>query len=283
MGWAYPGFAGNGWLPTREVGWVDFEAYYEGVKVLDTYAEGKSLKLTCCKTDLSPFPPDPDTVCHFNFTLKIYELGFRIVFESCGLKMDAPTGVPFFFTHPNPEIGLVGPKAVSEGKVDIVKAPTGNYSNFAIVWQMSLLRPYKILYLLDNGTTIELKEPIKLTANMRNIQLYFKLYNLTVDTWSQDPFRIINVNVTLFSVSDFGIAPGIGITKRMLDQITDSKSIYYKYVLPPGWNIYKTETDAYGYPVVYYQTDTQTNYWNKHPSWTYLPEKDYWIWVNVPE
>gem|GEM_PF-1665339 len=282
MGWAYPGFAGSGWLPTREVGWVDFEAYYEGVKVLDTYAEGKSLKLDCCETDLSSFPPSRDTVCHFNFTLKIYELGFRIVFESCGLKMDAPTGVPFFFTHPNPEIGLVGPKAVSEGKVDIVKAPTGNYSNFAIVWQMSLLRPYKILYLLDNGTTIELKEPIKLTANMRNIQLYFKLYNLTVDTWSQDPFRIINVNVTLFSVSDFGIAPGIGITKRMLDEITDSKSIYYKYVLPPGWKIYKTETDAYGYPVVYYQTDTQTNYWNKHPSWTYLPEKDYWIWVNVP-
>jgi len=282
MGWMAYGFNGNGWLPTREVGWVDFEAWYEGVKVLDTYAEGSSLKLTCCPGNPPTDDMEPYTECHYNFTLKIYEIGFRVVLEACGLKMDAPTGVPFFFTHPNPELGLIGPKAVTEGKVDIVKAPTGNYSSFAIVWEMSLLRPYKILYLLDNGTTIELKEPITLTGNMRNIQLYFKLWNLTIDTWSQDPFRIVNVNVTLFSVSDFGLAPGLGITKRMLDIITDPESIYYKYVLPPGWTVFKTETDQYGYPVVYYRTDTKTNYWNNHPSWTYLPEKNYWIWVNVP-
>ncbi|MBO3799280.1 MAG: hypothetical protein JTT13_10500, partial [Candidatus Brockarchaeota archaeon] len=159
------GFGGQGWLPTREVGWVDFEVWYEGVKVLDTYAEGSTLKLPCCVA-----APPTSTTCHYNFTLKIYEIGFRIILEACGLKMDAPTGVPFFFTHPNPELGLVGPKAVTDGKVDIVKAPMGNYSNFAIVWQMSLLRPYKILYY--NGTAdVELKEPIKLTANMRNIQL----------------------------------------------------------------------------------------------------------------
>jgi len=270
------GFGGQGWLPTREVGWVDFEVWYEGVKVLDTYEEGLSLKLECCAST-----PPGSTDCHYNFTLKIYEIGFRIILEACGLKMDAPTGVPFFFTHPNAELGLVGPKAVTDGKVDIVKAPTGNYSNFAIVWQMSLLRPYKILYY--NGTAdVELKEPISLTKNMRNIQLYFKLWNLTIDTWSQDPFRIVNVNVTLFSVSDFGIAPGMGITKRMIEQIIDEHSMYAKYVLPPGWKVFKIGTDQYGYPVIYYHTDTQTNLWNVHPSWTYLPEKDYWIWVNVP-
>ena len=274
-----PGYMiGSGWLPTREVGWVDFEAWYEGVKVLDTYANGESLKLTCCEKSEPPL-----TLCWYNFTLKIYELGFHVVLEACGEEMDAPTGVPFFFTHPNPALGLIGPKAVTEGKVDIVKAPTGNYSNFAIVWEMSLLRPYKILYRLDNGTDITLTEPITLKENMRNIQLYFKLWNLTIDTWSQDPFRLINVNVTLFSVSDFGLAPGLGITKRMLDQITDENTIYYKYVLPPGWEVYKIETDQYGYPVVYYRTDTQTNYWDNHPHWEYLPEKNYWIWVNVPE
>ncbi|MEM3553835.1 MAG: carboxypeptidase-like regulatory domain-containing protein, partial [Candidatus Bathyarchaeia archaeon] len=270
------GFGGQGWLPTREVGWVDFEVWYEGVKVLDTYVEGSTLKLICCEAS-----PPYSTTCHYNFTLKIYEIGFRIILEACGLKMDAPTGVPFFFTHANPELGLVGPKAVTDGKVDIVKAPIGNYSNFAIVWQMSLLRPYKILYY--NGTAdVELKEPIKLTANMRNIQLYFKLWNLTIDTWSQDPFRIVNVDVTLFSVSDFGIAPGMGITKRMIEQIIDEHSIYSKYVLPPGWKIFKIDVDQYGYPVIYYHTTTKTNYWNDHPSWTFLPEKDYWIWVNVP-
>ncbi|MGQ9595795.1 MAG: carboxypeptidase regulatory-like domain-containing protein [Thermoproteota archaeon] len=282
-GWETYNFTGNGWLPTREVGWVDFEAYYEGVKVLDTYAEGLSLKLPCCEGSLPTGNKPPYTTCHYNFTLKIYELGFHIIFEACGKQMDAPTGVPFFFKHPNPiNAELIGPKAITEGKVDIVKAPTGNYSSFAIVWHMSLLRPYKMLYLLDNGTTIELTEPINLTENMRNIQLYFKLWNLTVDTWSQDPFRIINVNVTLFSVSDFGLAPGIGITKRQLDQITDPSNIAYVHVIPPGWKIYKTEEDEYRYPVLYYYTDTQTNYATGHPSWTYLPEKDYWIWVRVP-
>ncbi|MEM2058868.1 MAG: hypothetical protein QXO76_11560, partial [Thermoproteota archaeon] len=270
------GFGGNGWLPTREVGWVDFEVYYEGVKVLDTYAEGSTLKLICCEAS-----PPYSTTCHYNFTLKIYEIGFHIILESCGLEMDAPTGVPFFFTHPNPELGLIGPKAVTDGKVDIVKGPTGNYSNFAIVWHMSLLRPYKILYF--NGThTVNLSEPVTLTENMRNIQLYFKLWNLTIDTWSQDPFRLINVNVTLFSVSDFGIAPGMGITKRMIEQIIDEHSMYAKYVLPPGWSVFKIDVDQYGYPVIYYHTDTKTNYWNDHPSWTYLPEKDYWIYVRVP-
>ncbi|MEM3660086.1 MAG: hypothetical protein QXU11_06705 [Thermoproteota archaeon] len=283
MGWGYSYYlGGNGWLPTREVGWVDFEAWYEGVKVLDTYAEGKSLRLPCCESYLPSYEGPGYTECHYNFTLKIYEIGFHIILESCGLEEDAPTGVPFFFTHPNPEIGVIGPKAVTNGKVDIVKAPTGNYSVFAIVWQMSLLRPYKILYLLDNGTTIELREPITLTSNMRNIQLYYKLWNLTIDTWSQDPFRIINVNVTLFSVSDFGIAPGIGITKRMIEQIIDEHSMYAKYVLPPGWSVFKIDVDQYGYPVIYYHTDTKTNYWNDHPSWTYLPEKDYWIYVRVP-
>ncbi|MEM2929978.1 MAG: carboxypeptidase-like regulatory domain-containing protein [Thermoproteota archaeon] len=286
MSWLTGGFYygdGNGWLPTREVGWVDFEAWYEGVKVLDTYAEGMSLKLPCCESYLPSGEGPGYTECHYNFTLKIYELGFHTIFESCGLKMDAPTGVPFFFSHPNPDLGLIGPKSVTSGKVDIVKAPTGNYSNFAIVWHMSLLRPYKILYLLDNGTTVELTEPIKLTGNMRNIQLYFKLWNLTIDTWSQDPFRLVNVDVTLYSESDFGIAPGLGITKRMLDQITDPSNIAYQHVLPPGWEIYDTGVDEYGFPVIYYHTDTQRNYAYEHPHWEYLPEKNYWILVTVPE
>ncbi|MEM3028907.1 MAG: carboxypeptidase-like regulatory domain-containing protein [Thermoproteota archaeon] len=282
------GFGGNGWLPTRAVGWVDFEAWYEGMKVLDTYADGDSLKLPCCETvlDWAEFPPDPDDVCHYNLTLNIYEIGWHIILDACGNQMDAPTGVPFFFKHPSPDIsayGMIGPKSVTNGKVDVVKAPTGNYSNFAIVWHMSLLRPYKILYLLDNGTTIELQEPIELTGNMRNIQLYFKLWNLTIDTWSQDPFRLVNVDVTLFSVSNFGLAQGIGISKRQLDQITDPYNIAYQHVLPPGWTIYHTATDEYGYPEIYYHTDTQTNTWNTHPSWDFLPEKNYWIWVRAPE
>ncbi|MEM4977108.1 MAG: hypothetical protein QXT64_07285 [Desulfurococcaceae archaeon] len=196
--------------------------------------------------------------------------------------MDAPTGVPFFFSHPNPDLGLIGPKVVTRGKVDIVKAPEGNYSGFAIIWQMSLLRPYMIKYLLDNGTTMELTEPIKLKGNMKNIQLYFRLWNLTIDTWSQDPFRLINVNVTLFSVSDFQLAPDIGISQRMIELVIDKYSIYSKYVLPEGWKVCKIETDQHGYPVIYYHTDTQTNIWNVHPHWGYLPEKNYWIWVNVP-
>jgi len=286
----FSGGDGNGWLPTREVGWVDFEAWYEGMKVLDTYADGDSLKLPCCYSYL-PYYGDgvlyPGyTECHYNFTMKIYELGFHIILDACGKQVDAPTGVPFFFKHPSPDLsayGIIGPKAVSNGKVDIVKAPYGNYSNFAIVWHMSLLRPYKILYLLDNGTTIELTEPILVDENMKNIQLYFKLWNLTIDTWSQDPFRLVNVNVTLFSVSNFGMAPGIGISKRQLDQITDPKNIAYYHVLPPGWVIYHTATDEYGYPEIYYYTDTQTNTWDYHPSWDFLPEKNYWIWARVPD
>ncbi|MEM3648004.1 MAG: hypothetical protein QW506_02430, partial [Thermoproteota archaeon] len=277
MGWGYSGFGGVGWLPTREVGWVDFIVYYQGVEVLDTYKEGLSLKLTCCDTSDPPY-----AACHYNFTVKVYEIGFRVILEACGKQIDASDYVPLFFSHPNPEIGLVGPIGIVDGKKLVVKAPIGNYSNFAIIWQMSLLRPYKILYY--NGTTnIELKEPISLTENMRNIQLYFKLWNLTIDTWSQDPFRIVNVDVTLFSVSDFGIAPGMGIPKRTIEQIIYEYSNYYPYVLPPGWSVFKIDTDQYGYPVIYYHTDTQTNYWNTHPSWTYLPEKDYWIWVRVPD
>ncbi|MEM2126080.1 MAG: hypothetical protein QXQ53_06765, partial [Candidatus Methanosuratincola sp.] len=280
---------GNGWLPTREVGWVDFEAYYEGMKVLDTYAEGNSLKLPCCESSLPSAGGPGSTECHYNLTMKIYELGFRIILEACGKQMDAPTGVPFFFKHPglstlDPNEPLTGPKAVTEGKVDIVKAPKGNYSNFAIVWQMSVLTPYKILYRLDNGTDIPLTEPIALTENMRNIQLYFKLWNLTIDPWSQDPFRLINVNVTLFSVSNFQFAPGVGISQRQLDQITDAgppPNIAYHHVLPEGWVIYHRTTSG-GFPVIYYHTDTQTNHWNTHPSWQYLPEKEYWIWVRVP-
>ncbi|MEM2168161.1 MAG: carboxypeptidase-like regulatory domain-containing protein [Candidatus Bathyarchaeia archaeon] len=282
------GFGGNGWLPTREVGWVDFEAWYEGVKVLDTYAEGKSLKIPCC-----PSTPPFSTTCHYNnLTLKIYEIGFHIILEACGEKMDAPSGVPFFFKHPSPDIssyGMIGPKAVHEGKVDIVKAPYGNYSGFAIVWQMSLLRPYKIMYLFDNGTSKEITEPILLDKNMRNIQLYFKLWNLTVRPVSQDPFTLVNVKVRAYSKSEFGIAPGVGISKRQLDIITDSSSMYCKYVLPSGWEVYARGTDEYGFPLLYYMTDVKTVYWDpahgkiQLPFWDYLPEKEYWIRVFVPE
>jgi len=288
---------GNGWLPTREVGWVDFEAWYEGVQVLDTYAEKQTPDIYCCPGYPIHEEYDPEleewytvlghTQCHFNLTLKIYELGFHIILEACGNQMDAPDYVPFFFKHPglsalDPRQPLVGPKSVTNGKVDIVKAPKGEYSDFAIVWHMSLLRPYKILYRLDNGTDIPLTEPIELTENMRNIQLYFKLWNLTIDTWSQDPFRLINVNVTLFSVSNFQIAPGVGISRRQLDQITDPNNWAYSHVLPEGWAIYHRATTEDGFPVIYYCTDTQTNKWDEHPHWEYLPEKNYWIWVRVP-
>ncbi len=76
-------FGGNGWLPTREVGWVDFEAWYEGTKVLDTYADGNSLKLECCEAN----PPDP-TTCHYSFTLKIYEHWQRWYNRTITIKAD---------------------------------------------------------------------------------------------------------------------------------------------------------------------------------------------------
>ncbi|MEM2584564.1 MAG: hypothetical protein QXP99_03430, partial [Thermoproteota archaeon] len=145
-----------------------------------------------------------------------------------------------------------------------------------------LMRPYKIMYKFDNGSSKEITEPILLDKNMRNIQLYFKLWNLTIDTRSQDSFRLINVNVTLFSVSDFQLAPDMSISQRMIERIIDEYSIYSRYVLPEGWKVYKIEKDQHGYPVIYYHTDTQTNTWNVHPHWGYLPEKNYWIWVNVP-
>ncbi|MGQ9478811.1 MAG: MSCRAMM family protein [Thermoproteota archaeon] len=276
------GFGGSGWLPTRIVGWVDFEVYYEGIKVLDTYAEGSSLKLPCCEAE-----PPSVSACHYNFSLSIYEIGWNIVLEACGQRIPAPTGVPFFFRHPNPQItegGMVGPKTVTNGKVDIVKAPVGNYSDFVIVWHMSVLKPYKIGYMFDNGTEAELPldEPIRLKGNMRNIILYFKLWNLTVDTWSQDPFRIIKVDVQLFSESNFEIAPGIGLSKRQIDQITDPENNAYMHVLPSGWEIYKVDTSGL-FPKIYYKTDIKTVTPTSLPSWNYLPEKDYWIWVRVPK
>jgi len=283
------GFGGQGWLPTREVGWVDFQVWYEGVLVLDTYESKESLKIPCCVSyppGANPNYPNGYTECRYSFKMNIFEVGWHIVLEACGKKMDNLTGIPFFFKHPNPDIGfggMVGPKATTSGKVDIVKAPKGEYSNFVIVWQLSVLRPYKIEYMFENGTVKEISEPIYVDRNMRNIVLYFRLWNLTVEPLSQDPFRIVNVYVTLFSESDFGLAPGIGISKRQLDQITYEHSIYRKYVLPPGWTVYKEDVDEYGFPKLYYKTDTKKVTSTALPGWAFLPEKDYYILVKVPE
>ncbi|MEM4976771.1 MAG: carboxypeptidase-like regulatory domain-containing protein, partial [Desulfurococcaceae archaeon] len=113
--------------------------------------------------------------------------------------------------------------------------------------------------------------------------------NLTVRPVSQDPFTLVNVKVRAYSKSEFGIAPGVGISKRQLDIITDSATIYYKYVLPAGWEVYARGTDEYGFPLLYYMTDVKTVQWDSAhkvitlPFWDYLPEKEYWIRVFVPE
>jgi len=147
---------------------------------------------------------------------------------------------------------------------------------------MSLMRPYKIMYKFDNGSSKEITEPILLDKNMRNIQLYFKLWNLTIEPVSQDPFRIINVFVQLFSESEFGLAPNIGLSERQLAIITDENTMYYRFVLPADWKVYAKGKDEKGFPKIYYKTDEQLVSWNSLPSWNFLPEKNYWVWVRVP-
>ncbi|MEM2641228.1 MAG: carboxypeptidase-like regulatory domain-containing protein [Thermoproteota archaeon] len=272
-GGAAGGFGGQGWLPTREVGWTDFKIWYEGVLVLDTVTDGPHLRPDCCAAQ------PPYGGCQYNFSLAIYELGFHVIFDACGKLKDDISWVPFYFKHPS--LGLIGPKAVTNGKVEIVKAPKGNYSDFIVGWQMSFMKPYRVTLVDDLGVERDLdpEAPIKLDGNMRNINLYFKLYNLTIEPRNfEDTFTLVNVYVRVFSESDVSALLEAGLEERQVRQIMDSLTNFYNAMFPAGWEIIDRISEE---GKIYYATPQVKVTSGSLPEWGFLPAKDYWVHVNV--
>ena len=268
------GFGGQGWLPTMEVGWTDFKIWYEGVLVLDTTAdETLHLRPECCAAQ------PPYGGCQYNYTLAIYEIGFHVIFDACGKLKDDISWVPFYFKHPG--LGLIGPKAVTNGKVEIIKAPQGNYSDFIVGWQMSFMKPYRVTLVGDDGVERDLdpEAPIKLEGNMRNINLYFKLYNLTIQPRNfEDTFTLVNVYLRVFSESDVRALLEAGLEERQVRQIMDDATRFYDAMFPAGWTIID-RIDEEG--KIYYATPQVEVTSDNLPEWGFLPAKDYWVLVNV--
>ncbi|MGC9201895.1 MAG: hypothetical protein ACP5HX_04465, partial [Thermoproteota archaeon] len=123
------------WLPSKDIGQINFQAWFQGVKVLDTGISGvvparaKPLSLTSA-----------DYGTQKNYSLAIYELGFVLNFYDGQKLTPVPSGIPFFFNHPG--LGLIGPTTVTgQGVYDLIKAaPGGTYSNFFILYNGSFVQ-----------------------------------------------------------------------------------------------------------------------------------------------
>ncbi|MGC8577221.1 MAG: hypothetical protein ACP5M7_04475, partial [Thermoproteota archaeon] len=88
------------WLPSSDIGQINFQAWFQNVKVLDTGVQGvvpagaKPLNLTSA-----------DYGTQKNYSLAIYELGFVLNFYDGQKLTTVPSNVPFFFNHPG--LGLI--------------------------------------------------------------------------------------------------------------------------------------------------------------------------------
>ncbi|NHV06971.1 MAG: carboxypeptidase regulatory-like domain-containing protein, partial [Thaumarchaeota archaeon] len=254
-----PGPSGNTsiWLPSSDIGQINFQAWFQGVKVLDT---GISGVIPAGATPLSLTTTDYGT--QKNYSLAIYELGFVLNFYDGQTKTPVPSGIPFFFNHPG--LGLIGPTTVTgQGVYDLIKAaPGGTYSNF---------------FILYNGSYVQaLNASISLTGNSPNLLLLFPSYNLNMSVWSQEPFNIVGVKVRLYSETNFS---KVGLPAYKLKEVFDSP-MFSSAMFPTGWT-YTVTYNPDGTPYVKYwspeQTTTTTGVYFK-----LLPAKVYDVWVHVP-
>ncbi|MGC9014512.1 MAG: SpaA isopeptide-forming pilin-related protein, partial [Thermoproteota archaeon] len=245
------------WLPSSDHGQINFQAWFQGVKVLDTGISGvvpndtKPLSLTI-----------DDYGKQFNYSLAIYELGFVLNFYDGQKLTPVPSGIPFFFNHPG--LGLIGPTTVTgQGVYDLIKAaPGGTYSNF---------------FILYNGSFVQATNAsISLTKNSPNLLLVFPSYNLNMSVWSQEPFNIVGVKVRLYSETNFS---KVGLPAYKLKEVFASP-MFSKAMFPTNW-IFTVTYNPDGTPYVKYWTPEQTTK-TTGVYFELLPAKVYDVWVHVP-
>ncbi|MBO3762868.1 MAG: carboxypeptidase regulatory-like domain-containing protein, partial [Candidatus Brockarchaeota archaeon] len=254
-----PGPSGNTsiWLPSSDIGQINFQAWYQGVKVLDT---GVSGVVPAGTEPLSLTTADYGT--QKNYSLAIYELGFVLNFYDGQSLTPVPSGIPFFFNHPG--LGLIGPTTVTgQGVYDLIKAaPGGTYSNFFIFFNGSFVKA-------ENAS-------ITLSSNSPNLLLVFKAYNLNMSVWSQEPFNIVGVKVRLYSETNLS---QVGLPAYRLNQIFSS-SLFSSAAFPTGWT-YTITYNPDGTPYIKYWTIEQTT-GTTGVFFGLLPPKSYDVWVHVP-
>jgi hypothetical protein len=212
----------EGWLPHQNLGETNLRVWYKGIKVLDTTEEFPS-GATPISLTMDDYAnryyyvgvPDNEITYH----LAIYELGFVLKFKVDNATSLVPRYVPFFFKDPKGE--LIGPVGSSDGVYEIADAPIGNFSNFFILWKGSAIPASNI-------------QSVYVNRNLMNIELLFPVYDLTIIPWSQDPFMIHGVNVSLFFKVDFSV---LGIPKYKLDSVLHSPE-FIKAFLPTGKSKY---------------------------------------------
>jgi len=297
----------SGWLPATLLGHTNFIAWYQGIKVLDTTVPGGYLP--------GNLPPVLNEITYgdlIDYPLAIYELGFVLEFTPgpLGETRPVPWFTPFFFRHPSGR--LIGPTTSAYaihpedaeqgyGIYDLVKAaPGGTYSDFFIVWKASLIPGL-------NATTLEPQGPITLDKNLPNIKIVFPVFDLNVTVWTQDPDRIINVDVRLRSETDFS---EFGLPYYIIRMITDPATFFIDAVLPWGANYFKAFdgdvdfTDDTGFEITsstFTDTSLKWVYWTEFETtgesvlletglrgpaparFIKLPQKTYDIWVRVPD
>jgi hypothetical protein len=212
----------EGWLPHQNLGETNLRVWYKGIKVLDTTEEFPSgaTPISLTMDDWVNWyyqEGDPDN--EITYHLAIYELGFVLKFKVDNATSLVPRYVPFFFKDPKGE--LIGPVGSSDGVYEIADAPIGNFSNFFILWKGSAIPASNVQSLYVN-------------RNLPNIELLFPVYDLTIIPWSQDPFMIHGVNVSLFFRVDFS---ALGIPKYKLDSVLHSPE-FIKAFLPTGKSKY---------------------------------------------
>jgi len=212
----------EGWLPHQNLGETNLRIWYKGIKVLDTTEEFPSgatpISLTMdnyANWYYGVGVPDNEITYH----LAIYELGFVLKFKVDNATSLVPRYVPLFFKDPKGE--LVGPVGSSDGVYEIADAPIGNFSNFFILWKGSAIPASNI-------------KSVYVNQNLPNMELLFPVYDLTIIPWSQDPFMIHGVNVSLFFRVDFS---ALGIPKYKLDSVLHSPE-FIKAFLPTGKSKY---------------------------------------------
>jgi len=296
----------SGWLPSVRRGHTNFIAWYQGIKVLDTTVPGGYLP-----GNLPPVLDEQHYGLLIDYPLAIYELGFVLEFTPgpLGETRPVPWFTPFFFRHPSGR--LIGPTTSAYaldpemeeqgyGIYDLVKAaPGGSYSDFFIIWKASLIPGL-------NATTLEPQGPITLNKNLPNIKIVFPVFDLNVTVWTQDPDRIINVDVRLRAETDFS---EFGLPYYIIRMITDPATDFFDAVLPWG-AIYFIDsvgdldpTDNTGFEITSSTlTDTSLKwvYWTEFETtgenvlvetglrspaparFIKLPQKTYDIWVRVP-
>ena len=211
----------DGWLPHKNLGETNIRVWYKNVKVLDTTERFPD--------DQGPvslsYPDDyityqyPGPAEGITYHLAIYELGFVLKFKVDNATSLVPGYVPFFFKDPKGE--LIGPVGSSDGVYEIADAPIGNFSDFFILWKGSAVPASNI-------------KSVYVNRNLPNIELLFPVYDLTIIPWSQDPFMIHGVNVSLFFKVDFS---ALGIPKYKLDSVLNSPE-FVKALLPTGKSKY---------------------------------------------